>query len=121
MNKGDLVDAVARELGVPKVAASRSVEAVINALIEGVAEHDKVAISGFGTFKKKHRKERTGRNPATKEPIHIPAHKTMGFTPSQALKSRMEPGGAAESEAGTGSASVEAKPDHAAHADTQVG
>jgi nucleoid DNA-binding protein len=89
MNKAQLVEMVARELDEPKVAASKAVEAVVDAIIRGTDRDGKVAISGFGTFKKKRRKARTGRNPATNEAIEIPASTTIGFTPSQALKDRM--------------------------------
>ena len=89
MNKAQLVEAVSRDLGEPKVAASRAVESVIAAIIEGTDREGKVAISGFGTFKKKRRKARVGRNPATNEAIEIPASTTIGFTPSQSLKERM--------------------------------
>lgn len=102
MNKAQLVEAVAKELGEPKVSASRAVEAVVAAIIEGTDREGKVAISGFGTFKKKHRKARTGRNPATNESIQIPASTTIGFTPSQALKERM--GSEIEAKSGLGTA-----------------
>jgi len=90
MNKGDLIEQVAERLGESKASASKAVEAVIQSIIDGVDEHDKVAISGFGTFKKRFRKARTGMNPATKEPIPIQASTTVGFTPSAALKNGVE-------------------------------
>ena len=89
MNKAELVDLVATELKVSKVAASKSVEAVFKGIAIGVARQDKVAISGFGTFKKKFRNARTGRNPATNEEIHIAPSFTVGFSPSQMLKDRL--------------------------------
>ena len=45
-----------------------------------------VTIVGFGTFSKKDRAARTGRNPATGEPMQIKASTTVSFKPSQALK-----------------------------------
>jgi DNA-binding protein HU-beta len=86
MNKGDLVDMVAAELGESKVDATKNVEAVFRSIAQGVASDGKVAVSGFGTFRKKHRKARKGRNPATNEEIDIPASETVSFTPSQTLK-----------------------------------
>jgi DNA-binding protein HU-beta len=46
-------------------------------------------IQGFGTFQKKLRKERMGRNPQTKEPMLIPASKTVTFKPGQDLKGKL--------------------------------
>jgi len=87
MNKGDLIEAVAAELGESKTVATKAVDAVFQAIIEGVSKDKKVSIAGFGTFKEKNRKARTGINPSTKAPIQIPASSTIGFSASQALKS----------------------------------
>jgi len=86
MNKSGLVDAVASELDISKSDAGKAIEAVIDAISRGLKSEDKVAISGFGTFTKKHRAARTGLNPATKEPIHIAESTTCSFKPSQQLK-----------------------------------
>ena len=86
MNKGQLIEAVAAELGSSKTAAGKAIEAVIASITKGIEEHDAVTISGFGTFTKKDRPARTGINPATREPMEIKASKTVNFRPSPALK-----------------------------------
>ena len=86
MNKGDLIEAVASQMGESKAAATKVVDIVLDTISNGVEKDDKVAITGFGTFKKKHRKARKGINPATREPIDIPASTSVGFTPSQNFK-----------------------------------
>lgn len=86
MNKGDLVDLVATETKVTKSEALKLVDAVIRGIVQGVQSDEKVAISGFGTFRKRHRKARTGMNPITKEPIKIEASTTVGFTASSTLR-----------------------------------
>lgn len=86
MNKGDLIEAVASNLEGTKADASRAVDAVIEAIVAGVKEDDKVTIAGFGTFQKKHRAARTGINPATKQPIQIAASTTCAFKPADAVK-----------------------------------
>ncbi len=89
MNKGQLVEAVASELGSTKTAASKAIEAVIACITEGIKHDDTVTISGFGTFARKTRAPRTGTNPSTGEPLQIKASKTVNFKPSQALKDTM--------------------------------
>lgn len=89
MNKGQLVDAVSAELRCSKAEASRAVQAVLDAIVRGVKDTGKVAVPGFGTFKKSHRKARMGRNPATKEPMPIPASVTMTFSASAGIKDLM--------------------------------
>jgi DNA-binding protein HU-beta len=44
------------------------------------------AYPGFGTFTKKTRRARTGRNPQTGELITIPEQVTITFSPGQELK-----------------------------------
>lgn len=89
MNKGELIDAVAAELGESKASATRAVEAVIASITKGVKIDDAVTIVGFGTFSKKKRAARTGRNPSTGEPMAIKASQTVAFKPSQSLKSEI--------------------------------
>lgn len=86
MNKGQLIETVAAELGASKAAASRAVDAVINSITEGVKVDDSVTIVGFGTFARKERSARMGRNPATGEPMQIQPTTTVAFKPSQAFK-----------------------------------
>ena len=89
MNKGQLIEAVASQLGESKAEASRALEAVINCITEGVRHDRSVTIVGFGTFTKKTRAARTGRNPATGQPMEIKASTTVGFRASPALKEEL--------------------------------
>ena len=86
MNKGQLIEAVASELGAPKAAAGRAIDAVISSITLGIKKDEAVTIVGFGTFTKRNRAARTGRNPSTGEPMTIKASRTVGFKPSQSLK-----------------------------------
>jgi DNA-binding protein HU-beta len=89
MNKGELIEAVAAELGDSKTAAAKAVEAVIASIATGIKRDSNVSITGFGTFSRKKRAPRTGRNPATGLPIEIKESTTVGFRPSPALKSEI--------------------------------
>lgn len=51
-----------------------------------------VNIRGFGRFDPRDRKPVTRLNPATQEPIHVPAKRSVGFVPSQKLKERLNGG-----------------------------
>lgn len=86
MNKSDLVEAVAQHLGESKAGATRVVDAVVGCITNGLKTEDAVTIVGFGTFSKKNRPARMGRNPITGEPIKIKPSTTVGFKPSQGLK-----------------------------------
>ena len=89
MNKGQLIEQVAAELGDTKASASRAVDAVIGSITNGIKTDASVTIVGFGTFTRKERAARTGRNPSTGEPMQIKASTTVGFKPSQTLKNTL--------------------------------
>ena len=86
MNKKNLVDIVANETSLKKSDIDTVITAAFNAIQNAVKEGDKVQLKDFGTFKIKERKERTGRNPRTKEEITIAASKTPSFVPAKAFK-----------------------------------
>ena len=86
MNKRDLVESVASELGGSRATAERAVKAVIDGILDGVERDRTVTIAGFGTFERKERAARLGRNPRTGESLEIPASTTVGFRPAAALK-----------------------------------
>lgn len=86
MNKGELIEAVASETGESKAAAGRAVDAIIQAITDGVKRDDSVTIVGFGTFSKKTRAARTMRNPQTGQPMQVDASTTVSFKPSKNLK-----------------------------------
>jgi DNA-binding protein HU-beta len=52
---------------------------VIDTIAEEVRKGEKVSILGFGSFYVSEKAARRGINPATKEPIDIPAHKVVKF------------------------------------------
>lgn len=79
MNKIELVNAVAEKSGLSKADAKKAVDGVLEAISGALKSGDKVALVGFGTFSVSERGERTGINPATKQPITIAAKKVVKF------------------------------------------
>lgn len=86
MNKTELVAAVAAKADLSKKEAEAAVSATLDAITEALADGDKVALVGFGTFSVKERAARTGINPLTKESIQIAASKAPAFKAGKALK-----------------------------------
>ena len=86
MNKTELIAIVAESAGLTKKDTDRVISAAIDAITASLVKGEKVQISGFGTFETKEREARVGRNPHTKEEIHIPATRVPGFKASKALK-----------------------------------
>ena len=90
MNKTELVAAVATKADLSKKDAEAAVKAVIDAVTEALADGDKVALVGFGTFEVKTRAARTGKNPRTGDTISIPASKVPSFKAGAALKNAVK-------------------------------
>jgi DNA-binding protein HU-beta len=85
MNKGDLIEAIAKGSDLSKADADRALNATLDAITKTLKKGDKVTIPGFGTFSITKRAARTGRNPATGESIKIKAKKTPKFKAGSAL------------------------------------
>lgn len=86
MNKTELTDKIAEAADLPKAAAGRALDAVIQAVTEELKAGGQVSIAGFGIFSVKERAARTGRNPATGASIEIAASRVPGFKPGKGLK-----------------------------------
>jgi DNA-binding protein HU-beta len=85
MNKGELIEAVAKDAGISKALAGKVMDSAIGAVTKSLKKGDKVALVGFGTFSVGMRKARSGRNPQTGKEIHIPAAKVAKFKAGKAL------------------------------------
>jgi DNA-binding protein HU-beta len=85
MNKGDLINEVAKVVSTKK-EAQEAVDCVLSSITKALKKGDTVTLVGFGTFKVTKRKARKGRNPQTGEEIDIKASKAPKFTPGKALK-----------------------------------
>ena len=90
MNKTELIAAVAEKADFAKKDAEKAVSAVLDTIIEKVAEGEEVRIVGFGTFERHERKERQGCNPRTKEKMYIPASKVPAFKAGKAFKEAVD-------------------------------
>jgi DNA-binding protein HU-beta len=86
MNKTELVDAIAQECDLSKVAAQRVLDSVLNNIVKTVANGDSIQLVGFGTFASGKRAARTGRDPRTGESINIAAATTVKFSAGKAFK-----------------------------------
>lgn len=85
MNRTDLVNEIAAKAGLNKVAAKAALDATLESISQALANEDKVALLGFGTFAVVDKPARTGINPRTKEKIEIAARKVVKFKPSTDL------------------------------------
>ena len=85
MTKSELIDKVSKDAKVTKVAAGKTIDAIIDGITKALKKGDRVSLVGFGSFSVSKRKARTGRNPQTRKPINIPARKVAKFKAGSAL------------------------------------
>lgn len=86
MNKNDFVREVATRTGLSIKDTGIVFNTMVDVLVEGINRDERVAFAGFGTFSKKYRKARTGRNPLTGEQVSIPASRVPGFKAGKTFK-----------------------------------
>nr|WP_269783449.1 HU family DNA-binding protein [Marinibactrum halimedae] len=86
VNKSELIEAIAASADIPKAAAGRALDAMVDTVTGALKDGDQVVLVGFGTFSVKDRAARTGRNPQTGDPIEIAAAKIPSFKAGKALK-----------------------------------
>jgi len=95
MNKAELVDTVAEKASsasdkpVTKKEVDLVISATIDAIVEAVASGEKVTLVGFGSFERRERKEREGRNPKTGATMVIPATKVPAFSAGKLFKEKV--------------------------------
>lgn len=86
VRKPDLGIAVADALGISREQAGEIVACVLEEIALGLAQDDQVQLLGFGSFVKRHRSAREGRNPRSGQAISIAAYETVIFRAGTKLK-----------------------------------
>ena len=86
MTKANLVDEVMRVVELPRKDSETVVDIVFESIVKSLRAGDKIEIRGFGSFRRRQRKARVGRNPKTGARVEVPAKKIPYFKPSKELK-----------------------------------
>ena len=86
MNKTELIDKIAEDAGIEKKAAEQALRSTLNAITDAVASGEKVTLPGFGTFERRERAAREGRNPQTGETLKIAKAKVPAFKAGSGFK-----------------------------------
>ncbi|MCO5231216.1 MAG: integration host factor subunit beta [Chitinophagales bacterium] len=83
MRKADMITRISEKTGVPKVDVLVSLEAFFSEVKETLSEGENLYIRGFGSFIRKTRKAKIGRNIKKNVAIDIPEHDIPAFKPSK--------------------------------------
>jgi integration host factor subunit beta len=105
VTKAELVEEVTKVTELPRKDSEAAVEVIFDSIIAALQADDKIEIRGFGSFRTRERRGRTGRNPKTGTRVSVPAKKIPYFKPSKELKdfvNNPRSSGAVASESGSG-------------------
>lgn len=86
VTKAELIEEVIRITELPRKESETVVETVFESIIEALQKNDKIEIRGFGSFRTRQRRGRTGRNPKTGAKVEVPPKRIPFFKPSKELK-----------------------------------
>ena len=106
MTKADLVEEVTRVTDLPRKESEAVVETIFESIIAALQSDDKIEIRGFGSFRTRQRRGRTGRNPKTGAKVEVPPKKIPYFKPSKELKDLVNHDQAPAGDAAPGTAPV---------------
>jgi nucleoid DNA-binding protein len=97
MTKQELIEKVFATPGLPTDLTKKTVATLVDSVFAELGDYfvkakvtrratPRFTYPGFGTFTKKRKNGRAGRNPQTGAPIVIPPSTTVSFAPGQELK-----------------------------------
>ena len=89
IKKEDFINRIFQEIGFSKTISENIVKDIFDIIIESVDKNENLKISNFGTFKKKKKNERVGRNPKTKEEKIISSRFVVQFKVSNNFKKKI--------------------------------
>ena len=90
MTKAELIEKMAKDAKITKVAAGAALESFMSNVTKALKKRNgKVTLVGFGTFRKVYRKTRKGRNPQTGKQIKIKGRNVVKFKAGKTLQSKI--------------------------------
>jgi integration host factor subunit beta len=89
MTKAELVEQVATQTQLPTQQAVERVEIFVRCIMDALRTGDKVELRGFGSFRCRQRRPRTGRNPKTGVTVQVPAQRLPYFKASKAMHAHL--------------------------------
>ena len=89
ITKKNLANKIYENIGFSKIISENIVKDIFEIIITNLEKNNKIKITSFGTFLKKDKKERIGRNPKTKEKKIISSRKVITFKASKTFKDKI--------------------------------
>ncbi|HVT91605.1 MAG TPA: HU family DNA-binding protein [Bryobacteraceae bacterium] len=87
LTKADLSKEIARVCEMPRKNSKQLLEIVLGAMVDALAQGQRIEIRGFGTMGIRTRRPWVGTNPTTGQELRVPAKKTPYFKAAKELRS----------------------------------
>lgn len=89
MNKSELIEALAQDIGIPHREAAAITNTVIDTMTDALARGESIEIRGFGSFVIKQYGSYEGRNPKTGKKIKVSPKKLPFFKVGKDLREQV--------------------------------
>jgi len=89
VNRKTLANIIYKNIGFSRIISENIVNDIFYIIMSGFKSNEKVKITSFGSFFKKRKNERMGRNPRTKEKKIISARNVVTFKASNFFKDKI--------------------------------
>jgi len=89
MNKGELIERLARKTGLSKKDSKAALDSVFDVITESLTRNEEVRITGFGTFAPRPRRRSNRVNPRTRQRITVPSRVVPGFKAGKSLREKV--------------------------------
>ena len=86
LTKKEIINSIYMQIGFSRKISENLLDDIFEIILKNIIKHKKVKIAKFGTFTLRKKKQRTGRNPRTKEIKIITERNVILFKASKELK-----------------------------------
>jgi integration host factor subunit beta len=89
VTKKELVNRIADSTGVTKVVAKEIIQSFLDAIIDELAEGNRLEFREFGVFESRERAARRAQNPRTLEKVDVPAKRIVKFKVGRLMRKKV--------------------------------
>ncbi|MDX2027803.1 MAG: integration host factor subunit alpha [Alphaproteobacteria bacterium] len=89
VTRAQLAEAVYQEVGLSRNDSAQLVDVILEVISQALINGDMVKLSSFGSFQKRSKGARVGRNPKTGEEVPIKPRNVLVFRASHVLKDKI--------------------------------